>query len=75
MYHTIEFNVDLWVDLERSPRHPLEKMLICRGSRRRAEVRPRIIENEDGAVEVADLFFEDGAAARGVPFAAFRFLE
>jgi hypothetical protein len=33
------------------------------------------VESEDGPVEVADLFFEDGAATRRVPFAWFTFVE
>jgi hypothetical protein len=74
MYHTIEFNIDLWVDRE-PLRRPLEQVLLCRGTQGRAEIRPHIVEDEDGPVEVADLYFEDGATARGVPFAAFRFVE
>jgi len=75
MYHVIEFLTDQWVDLERSAAHPLERVLLRRGSRRRAQVRPHIIETESGPVEAADLFFEDGTATRDVPFATIVFAE
>jgi hypothetical protein len=73
MYHAVEFAVDLWLDLERSPSQPLERVLLRRGSRRRAQLRPHVLETWAGPVEVADLFFPDGTAARNVPFAAFAF--
>ena len=75
MYHTIEFTADRWVDLERSPRHPLERLLLRAGDRMPAQIKPYILEGVSGPVETADLFFEDGAAARGVPFACFCFVE
>jgi hypothetical protein len=75
MYHTIEFNADLWLDLERSPRQPLERVQLRRGTRRRAQLRPHVVETPTGPVEAADLFFEDGTAIRGVPFSAFCFAE
>jgi hypothetical protein len=46
---------------------------ISRGSRLRAQVKPYVVDTEGGPVEVADLFFEDGTATRGVPFALFCF--
>jgi hypothetical protein len=73
MYHAIEFAVDLWVDLERSRRHPLERVLLRRGTRRRAQLRPLVLETAYGPLEAADLFFEDGTATRGIPFASFAF--
>ncbi len=74
MYHLIEFVADWWADLERGPRQPLEQVLIRRGARRRAQVRPHVVEREgEPPVETADLFFEDGTATRGVPFAAITF--
>ncbi len=75
MYHTILFLTDLHVDLEVSPRHPLERVLLRRGSRSRVQLRPHIIENADGPIEVADLFFEDGTATRAVPFDSFSFAD
>jgi hypothetical protein len=75
MYHTITFVTDRWVDLERSPRHPLERVLLRTGSRVAAQLKPYVVEGALGLVEVADLFFEDGTATRGVPFACFSFVD
>jgi hypothetical protein len=33
------------------------------------------VEAEDGPVEVADLFFQDGTTTRGIRFASFSFVE
>jgi hypothetical protein len=74
VYHGIEFVRPWWADVGRSPAQPLERVLLPRGTRRRARVRPRVVEGAGGPVEVADLFFEDGAAARGVPFCCFDFV-
>jgi hypothetical protein len=73
MYHTIQFAADRWVDLEVSPRHHLERLLLRAGSPVLAQIRPHVVEGDDGPVEVADLFFEDGTATRDVPFACFCF--
>ena len=75
MYHTIEFAEPLTVDLEISRKHPLERVSIRKGSRVRVQIKPHIVESDDGPTEVADLFFEDGSAARDVPFACFSFVE
>lgn len=75
MYHTIDFTADLCVDVERSPKHPLERTKFQRATRRRAQVRPFVLETVEGPVEVADLFFEDGTTARAVPFAYFTFAD
>jgi hypothetical protein len=75
MYHTIQFAFDLWVDLEVSPKQPLERLLLRRGTRVIAQLRPHVVETAGGPVEVADLFFEDGTATRGIPFACFSFVE
>jgi hypothetical protein len=75
VYHVIEFVSPWWADLERSRVQPLERVLLPRGTRRRAQVRPHVVEGAGGPVEVADLFFEDGTAARGVPFCCFSFLD
>jgi hypothetical protein len=75
MYHTIEFNHDLTVDLEVSPKHPLERLRIRRGTRRSAQVKPSVAETANGPVEVADLFFANGTATRSVPFALFSFVD
>ncbi len=75
MYHTIEFGVEFTADLEISPRHRLERVLIQRGTRRQAQIKPYVVEGEAGPLEVADLFFEDGTVTRIVPFACFSFVE
>jgi len=75
LYHTIEFGADMWVDLERSPRQPLERARLGRGTKARAQIRPHVIETPDGPTEVADLFFDDGTAARDVPFSLFTFAD
>jgi hypothetical protein len=75
MYHTIQFNADLTADLEVSPQRPLERLAIRKGTRVRAQIRPHVIEGPTGPVEVADLFFEDGTATRGIRFEQFAFVE
>ena len=75
MYHTIAFAVEMTVDLEVSPELCLERLRLSRGERLRAQVKPYVVEAEDGPVEVADLFFEDGAVARTVHFACFSFVD
>jgi hypothetical protein len=74
MYHTIEFSLELEVDLEVSRTKPLERLLIRRGTHLRAQIRPYVIEGSDGPIEVADLFFENGSTTRRVPFAWFNFV-
>jgi hypothetical protein len=75
MYHTIVFAVGLRVDLEVSPRQPLECRRLRRGTRLRAQIKPYVVEAAGGPLEVADLFFEDGTATRAVRFACFSFLD
>ncbi len=75
MYHTIELAADLTVDLEISPRHRLERLLLRRGDRLSAQVKPYVVEAGGGPVAVADLFFADGTATREVRFERFRFLD
>jgi hypothetical protein len=75
MYHVLEFDADLCVAVERSPRHRLERVRLRGGTCVLAELRPQVVETPEGPVEAADLFFADGSAACGVPFAAFHFAE
>jgi hypothetical protein len=75
MYHTLEFAVEVLVDLEISPKHPLEKLRIQQGTRLRAQIKPYVMETDDGLVEVADLFFEDGTATRMMAFECFTFVD
>ena len=74
MYHTIEFGAEFTADLEISPRDRLERLLLHRGTRRQAQIRPYVIETEDSLVEVADLHFPDGTTTRMVPFEFFSFV-
>jgi hypothetical protein len=75
VYHTIEFAVEITVDLEMSPRRWLERLRIRQGERLRAQIKPYVELAEDGPVEVADLFFEDGTVTRKVSFACFSFVD
>ena len=75
MYHTIEFLVESLVDLEISPKHWLERVLVHQGTRRQAQVKPYVVETPDGPVEVADLFFDDGTVTRGVRFEYISFVD
>jgi hypothetical protein len=74
MYHTLQFTEDYKGKREISRNQRLERIRIKTGSQVRAEVKPYVVEGEDGPVEVADLFFEDGTATRTVPFAYFAFV-
>jgi len=75
MYHTIEFAVKCWIDVEISPKHRLERMRVHKGSRLKAHVRSYVVETVSGPVEVSDLFFEDGSAIRQVPCGCFMFVD
>jgi hypothetical protein len=75
MYHTIEFTTEFTVDLETSPKEPLDRLWIQRGVRRRAQIKPFVMQTSRGPIEVADLFFEDGTATRTVPFFCFSFVD
>jgi hypothetical protein len=75
MFHTIEFNADFTLDLLVSRKLPMERVLIARGTRAQAQLKPYVIEEADGPVEVADLFFEDGTVAQRVKFAVFCFID
>jgi hypothetical protein len=75
VYHSIEFVDETVVDLEISPKHYLERLIIQTGTRYQAQIRPYVIETEGGPVEVADLHFDDGTTTRGVHFKSFSFLE
>ena len=75
MYHTIEFDVAMTLDLEISRKQPMERLSVAKGARMRAQLRPHVLETEDGPVEAADLFFEDGSAFRSVRFASFSFVD
>jgi hypothetical protein len=75
MFHTIEFAKEMTVDLEVSPKHRLEQMLIRPGTQLQAKIMPYVMEGEFGPVEVADLLFTDGTVTRSVPFESFSFVD
>jgi hypothetical protein len=75
MFHTIEFRTALILDVEILPKHRLERVQVCQGTRTSAQLKPYVVETERGPVEVADLFFADGPTSRTVPFECFRFVD
>ena len=75
MYHTIQFAVEYEATLEVSRKLPLERVRIRKGDRVDAQVRPHVVETDDGPIEVADLFFADGSVTRNVPFGSFAFVD
>jgi hypothetical protein len=75
MYHSIEFRLPFTADLEISPKHRVERLLIRKGMQVRAELHARVVEMADGPVEVADVYFEDRTVTRSVPYERFRFVE
>lgn len=74
MYHTIEFRKELLLDLDVSPNLRLERLSVRQGTRVPVQIKPYVVESNEGPVEVADLFFGDGTASRTVPFAWFFFI-
>lgn len=75
MYHTIAFDQPMTLDVEISPKHFLERVSVEAGTELRAEIKPYVVELEDGFVEMADLYFDDGTITRRVPFASFSFVD
>jgi hypothetical protein len=73
MYHTLQFVTEMVVDLEISPQHRLERLRLQQGTIVCAQVKPYVVETDQGPVEVADLFLDQGPIALAVPFACFRF--
>jgi hypothetical protein len=75
MYHRIGFTVEFVADLEIDAQDRYESMLFEKDSEVFAEVRPLIVETDDGPVEAADLFFVEGVHTRLVPYSYFRFMD
>ena len=75
MYHIIEFDEALTLDLRPAGEGKPECVSVKKGLRLRARLRPRVLEAEGGPVEAADLLFEDGTSLRSVPFASFCFVD
>jgi hypothetical protein len=75
MYHEVMFNTDFYADLEVSPREPMQRVMIRKGTCWRVQLKPYVVDTVGGPVEMADLFFEDGTCTRLVPFAWLTFVE
>jgi hypothetical protein len=75
MYHSIEFKRDLLAELDVPGQGRTPRVLIDKGTRFKAEIRPYVVESAMGPIEVADLLLEDDTVARKVAFASFRFLD
>jgi len=75
MYHTIEFMIDSTINVEVSPKHWLERVLVRKGTRRQAQIKPYVIETQEGLIEVADVFFDDGTNTRRLRFESFAFVD
>ena len=75
MYHTITLGDDLLIHFAYAPHQRRGRLLIPKGARRQAQIKPYVVESAEGPVEVADLFLEDGTATRGVRFACFSFVD
>ena len=75
MYHSIEFERDLLAELDIPGEGRTPRVLIDKGTRVKAEIRPYVVESALGPIEVADLWLEDDTLARAVAFASFRFLD
>jgi hypothetical protein len=75
MYHSIEFARNLLAELDIPGEGRTPRVLIDKGTRLKAEIRPYVVESARGPIEVADLLLEDDTLARAVAFASFRFLD
>jgi len=73
MYHTLRFRQNHELDLQVPGRPRLEKVLVHKGDRIEAQLRPFVREEEEGPVEMADLYLNGGGALLAVPMAAFCF--
>ncbi len=75
MFHVIEFRNRVQLGLEVSRQRRMERLLVQPGMRLCVEIRPQIREGPGGPIECADLYLDDGATARCIPFAWFAFVE
>lgn len=75
MYHLIEFTRQAELDAERGRLYRLERVRVRPGSCFCAQLRPYVLESPAGPLELADLYLDDGALIRAVPFACFRFVD
>jgi hypothetical protein len=75
MYHSIEFARNLLAELDIPGEGRTPLVLIDKGTRVKAEIRPYVVESVLGPIEAADLWLQDGTIAHRVDFASFRFLD
>lgn len=75
MYHTIEIRVTWVAEMTVPGATRPTQVLIQRGSRCQAQVRPHVMDSDWGPIEVADLLMDDGSITYAVPFAFFRFVD
>jgi hypothetical protein len=75
MMHAIKFRSAVFADVDRPEHAYRQRVVIQPGTRLQTQLRPYVTDSADGAVEVADLTFDDGSFARAVQFAAFQFLD
>jgi hypothetical protein len=89
MYHTIEFRVagvatfqvpsgaareEARAQAGGRDAHT-QQLVIQRGTRMRAQIKPYVVESREGPIEVADLLLEDGSFSRAVRFGSFHFVD
>ena len=75
MYHTIEFRLKGVAEFEAPGGSHLEQVVIQQGSHFSAQTKPYVLESNQGPVEVADLFLENGSVVRAVRMATFSFVD
>jgi hypothetical protein len=75
MYHTVEFITDTVIDIALSCNGRLVLLVMEKGKRCKAQVRPYVVETPEGPTEVADLLFEDGTSTKQVGFECFSFVD
>ena len=67
MNHSIEFRLPIVADVEVSgkARGPggVEQLLIKKGDHLQVEIKPCVVESDEGFLEVADLLMKDGSVA------------
>lgn len=75
MVHAIEFRWVILAQVHRPDYSDQQQVVIKKGTRLYAHIKPYVVESPDGPVEVADLYLDDDSVARAVRFAAFQFLD
>ena len=75
MYHAIRFCAEFVALPEVVPPGQRRRVLLRKGDRLKAQVRPYVVETRRSPAEVADLLFEDGSMTRRVPYRCFAFVD